>query len=103
MKNVYLDGHNTSTYDIYELAYGNSLGLTSDTSRKRIQESRKMLEKIVCHETIYGVTTGYGEMVYVLVDNSKETELQTNLIRSHAAGVGNCFAKEESRSMLAAR
>jgi tyrosine 2,3-aminomutase len=52
---------------------------------------------------IYGVTTGYGEMVYMLVDVSKEIELQTNLVRSHSAGVGPLFAADEARAIVAAR
>jgi histidine ammonia-lyase len=42
-------------------------------------------------------------MVYMLVDVSKEVELQTNLVRSHSAGVGPRFAVDEARAMVAAR
>jgi histidine ammonia-lyase len=42
-------------------------------------------------------------MVHMLVEAEKETELQTNLVRSHCAGVGPYFTEEESRAMLAAR
>jgi MIO-dependent L-tyrosine 2,3-aminomutase len=52
---------------------------------------------------VYGVTTGYGEMIYMLVGTSKEVELQTNLVRSHSAGVGPIFAEDEARAILAAR
>lgn len=63
-----------------------------------------MFENIVRQDIpIYGVTTGYGEMIYMLVDTSKEVELQTNLVRSHSAGVGPLFAEDESRAMVAAR
>ncbi|MFE1500378.1 aromatic amino acid lyase, partial [Streptomyces albidoflavus] len=43
--------------------------------------SRAMLEDLAEQNVpIYGVTTGYGEMIYMQVDKSKEVELQTNLV-----------------------
>ncbi|MGI2257508.1 tyrosine 2,3-aminomutase [Candidatus Cardinium hertigii] len=103
VKLVYLNGHSVSINDIYHIARGYSNAVIDDSTRQRIRASRVMLDQIVDREAIYGVTTGYGEMVYMLVDSSKETELQTNLIRSHAACVGNYFSKEESKAILAAR
>ena len=66
--------------------------------------SRRLFEDIARQNTpIYGVTTGYGEMVYMQVDAAKETELQTNLVRSHCAGVGPHFGEAEARAIVAAR
>ncbi|GAA2076876.1 tyrosine 2,3-aminomutase [Actinomadura alba] len=70
----------------------------------RAATSRKMFEDTVRQGIpVYGVTTGYGEMIYMMVDLSKEVELQTNLVRSHSAGVGPLFAEDESRAIVAAR
>ncbi|MFE4639025.1 tyrosine 2,3-aminomutase [Streptomyces sp. NPDC056773] len=67
-------------------------------------KSRIQFEKIVEEGApIYGVTTGYGEMIYMQVDKSKEIELQTNLVRSHSSGVGPLFAEDEARAIMAAR
>lgn len=67
-------------------------------------KSRVQFEKIVEEGApIYGVTTGYGEMIYMQVDKSKEVELQTNLVRSHSSGVGPLFAEDEARAIMAAR
>ncbi|GAA4196890.1 histidine ammonia-lyase [Streptosporangium oxazolinicum] len=66
--------------------------------------SRTLFEETVRQGIpVYGVTTGYGEMIYMMVDVSKEVELQTNLVRSHAAGVGPLFGVDEARAILAAR
>jgi histidine ammonia-lyase len=71
---------------------------------ERAMKSRAMFEDIVAQNIpIYGVTTGYGEMIYMLVGTSKEVELQTNLVRSHSAGVGPLFAEDEARAILTAR
>ncbi|MFC5827061.1 tyrosine 2,3-aminomutase [Nonomuraea insulae] len=66
--------------------------------------NRRQFEDIIASGVpVYGVTTGYGEMIYMLVDTSNEVELQTNLVRSHSAGVGPIFAEDEARSVLTAR
>lgn len=70
----------------------------------RAAASREQFEETVRQNIpVYGVTTGYGEMIYMLVDTAKETELQTNLVRSHSAGVGPLFNESESRAVVAAR
>ncbi|MFI8200529.1 tyrosine 2,3-aminomutase [Streptomyces sp. NPDC085942] len=70
----------------------------------KAQKSREIFEGIAEQNIpIYGVTTGYGEMIYMQVDKSKEVELQTNLVRSHSAGVGPLFAEDEARAIVAAR
>jgi histidine ammonia-lyase/tyrosine ammonia-lyase len=52
---------------------------------------------------IYGVTTGFGEMVYMSIPAKFETELQENLLRSHAAGGGPLFPDEVVRAMMLSR
>ncbi|MGI5499621.1 tyrosine 2,3-aminomutase [Lentzea sp. CA-135723] len=52
---------------------------------------------------IYGVNTGFGEMVYMNVPPRFETELQENLLRTHAAGGGELFADDAVRAMQVAR
>jgi len=70
----------------------------------RAARSREIFEDIANQDIpIYGVTTGFGEMIYMLVSASKELELQANLVRSHSAGVGPCFSEVEARAILAAR
>src|SRR6185295_5186843 len=62
------------------------------------------VEKILASkETVYGVNTGFGDLKDVRVPTSKLRELQLNLIRSHAAGVGEPFPEEVVRAMLALR
>jgi tyrosine 2,3-aminomutase len=52
---------------------------------------------------IYGVTTGFGEMVYMRIPPRFETELQENLLRSHAAGGGPLFPDDVVRAIQVAR
>ncbi|MGH3662377.1 MAG: HAL/PAL/TAL family ammonia-lyase [Micromonosporaceae bacterium] len=52
---------------------------------------------------IYGVTTGFGELVYKSIPVKFESELQENLLRSHAAAAGDRFPDDVVRAILAAR
>lgn len=54
-------------------------------------------------EPIYGVNTGFGELVPVMIPKQYKRELQENLIRSHAAGGGPVFPDHVVRAILVAR
>jgi histidine ammonia-lyase len=68
------------------------------------QRSRDAVEKIVEEKkVVYGINTGFGKFSDVPIDQSDVRELQINLIRSHACGVGEPFPKEVSKVMLLLR
>src|SRR5213076_3121098 len=68
---------------------------------KRIRESRGLIESILAAgETVYGVNTGFGKLADVRIPGDKLAELQINLVRSHAGGVGDPLAEAEARAML---
>jgi len=99
-----INGNNLSIEDTYNVAFNKQEIKISAESIDSIKRSRKQFEDIVNKDIpVYGVTTGYGEMIYILIDKDKETELQHNLVKSHAAGVGSYFSREESRAILLAR
>lgn len=75
----------------------------SDESIKRIQKCRDFLETTMkSHsEPIYGITTGFGSLCNVTVDEDNLSQLQKNLVMSHACGVGEEVPQEIVRVMLA--
>ena len=59
---------------------------------KSIKDSNQILSKILrSKKVVYGVNTGFGKLSHVKIDPSKLKQLQLNLIRSHATGVGKPF------------
>lgn len=58
--------------------------------REGVKENRKRLEQLISdpEKRFYGVNTGFGSMYYVQVSPDNLRDLQANLIRSHACGVG---------------
>ncbi len=101
---VVMTGYDLTINDVAAIARDAVHCDLSEEARDNISNVRKKFEEISnSNIPIYGVTTGYGEMVYALVDKSQETALQTNLVRSHSAGAGKYFSEQESRAILAAR
>jgi len=65
-------------------------------ARKRIVSARGVVEKALLEDrTIYGVNTGFGKLADQRIPKDKVRELQVNLLRSHACGVGAPLPEEE--------
>lgn len=68
------------------------------------QKSRDAVDKIVADKkVVYGINTGFGKFSDVPINQNDVRELQINLIRSHACGVGEPFPKVVSKVMLLLR
>ena len=73
-------------------------------ARRAMAASRKTVERAVANgEQIYGITTGFGRFADVAIPRERLTELQRNLVRSHAAGVGEPLSDGVVRAMMALR
>jgi len=60
-----------------------------DDARRRIAESNEFVQDVVAHgDTVYGVNTGFGQLASVRIGDEDLAQLQENLVRSHAVGVG---------------
>src|ERR671915_441714 len=71
---------------------------------ERMRASRAVIERLVADgATVYGVTTGFGDLADVRIDPAQTADLQCNLVRSHAAGVGEPLPDEVVRAMLLLR
>ena len=67
----------------------------------RLAAGRALIEHIVEHEdTVYGINTGFGSLARVRVSREQLVDLQRNLVRSHAAGVGAPLDSDVVRAML---
>jgi histidine ammonia-lyase len=59
--------------------------------------------KLKAGDAVYGVNTGFGKLSDVAIPPDRLAELQVNLVRSHAAGVGPLLPEEEVRAMMLLR
>lgn len=74
----------------------------SEEARVNIQKSRNYLDEKVKKndKPIYGINTGFGSLCNVKISTENLTELQENLVMSHACGTGEMVAKPIIKLML---
>lgn len=69
----------------------------------RVEESFAFLLDFSKNKVIYGVNTGFGPMAQYRIQENECIQLQYNLIRSHASGIGNPLSVEQVRAAILAR
>uniref|UniRef100_A0A0N7Z9Q5 Histidine ammonia-lyase n=1 Tax=Scylla olivacea TaxID=85551 RepID=A0A0N7Z9Q5_SCYOL len=76
----------------------------SQEAEDAVKRSRELVDNIIKEKkVVYGVTTGFGKFARTVISEDKLEELQLNVIRSHAAGVGSPLSAEKTRMLLALR
>jgi histidine ammonia-lyase len=104
MESVILDGQPLSLAEIEAVSLKGCKVTVSPAALARMAESRDLIEAILAEgQTVYGVNTGFGKLSDVRIPAEKLAQLQTNLVRSHAGGVGQPLSEGEARAMLLLR
>ena len=99
-----LNGEQISLVQVAAVALGAETVRISSLARPRILASRKLIEQIVARDgVVYGVNTGFGKLSEVGIPQSELRQLQLNLVRSHACGIGNPLSEPEVRAMILLR
>lgn len=99
-----LDGNSLSTNDLVQLGKGEFLIKLGEDAIQAVVKARKLLDEIVVsNKVVYGITTGFGNFARTLIPPDQLVELQENLIRSHAAGVGKSLSPDRIRMLFALR
>jgi len=101
---VTLDGRSLSLEDVVAVArHGASVAIAPE-ALDGVRASRRTVEDMLARgATIYGVTTGFGKLAHVRIRPDQARQLQLNLVRSHASGVGDPLAVEAVRAMMLLR
>ncbi len=101
---VTVTGKNLKIEDVYNVAVKNEKVVLHPDAIQRIIKCRTFLEKrIVAKEIMYGVNTGIGELVNVVLNEDEIKEFQKYLIYNHAAGIGEPFPIEIVRGAMLGR
>lgn len=99
-----LDGRSLTLASAVKVAEKGAPVKVSSASLKRMQKFRALLErKLGRGEVVYGVNTGFGSLADKAVRLGNLKELQLNLVRSHAAGVGAPMPIEVVRAAMLIR
>lgn len=100
---ISIDGNSLNLESLIELGNGSKINISKETMN-RLQISRDIVDNIVKSGVpTYGVNTGFGLLSHTNVSKSELTDLQHNLIRSHASGVGEPLKPDIVRRIMALR
>ena len=99
-----LTGKNLTREDFYAVVLENRRVALDPRARRAMQRSRALVEKMIREKkVVYGVTTGFGSLSTEHIAPVQARQLQLNLVRSHACGVGEPLQDVETRALLLLR
>ena len=104
MQALHINGNDLTPEAVREVAAEKRPVLLAPDAREAVNRARAVVDKLVANNTIsYAITTGVGKLSDVRIVGEQIRELQVNLIRSHAVGVGEPLAIAETRAMMLLR
>lgn len=90
--------------DVIEVSRNKAKVVLNNTSVEKMNRSRSYMEKLLREKkTVYGLTTGFGKFSDTYISSEDTKELQVNLIRSHACGIGSALPVEVVRAIMLLR
>src|SRR4051794_27738998 len=104
MKALHINGNDLTLEAVREVAVEGRPLLLAPDARERVDKARAGVEEIVRgNKVAYAITTGVGKLSEVRIAGDQIRELQVNLVRSHAVGVGDPLPIAETRAMMLLR
>jgi histidine ammonia-lyase len=103
MTSLMISGKNLKVDDVVVVADGQRV-LLDPAALSGIERSRAAVDDFVARgEVVYGITTGFGRFKDKIISADETRQLQENLVRSHAVGVGPDLPERLVRAMLLVR
>ena len=97
-------GRRVDIDEVHRVARLGADATLSETAESALSRTRSLLERALADgERIYGVNTGFGALSDVVIPPERLDELQRNLLRSHAVGVGDPLGVDVVRALLMLR
>jgi len=101
---VVVDGSALTIDEVIAVAHRDAEVFIGDGLDARMAPARALVERVINNdETVYGITTGFGALSNTRVSPDQASDLQYDLVRSHASGVGDLLDPELVRAMLLLR
>lgn len=97
---IEIDGASLTLEMTEAVADGSGVSL-SPSVFERVDRSRRVVEEILARgEVVYGINTGFGALSEVMIPPDRLRQLQVNLVRSHACGIGEPLPEKVVRAMM---
>ena len=104
MSPILIDGNSLTLETLARVAWEREPAELSAEAREKVLQGRDVIETALDRDAvIYGVTTGFGKLSEVRIPHEKLAQLQVNLLRSHACGVGDPLEEAEVRAAMLLR
>ncbi len=104
MNALHISGNDLTLEAVREVATERRPVLLAPDARERVNQARAVVDEIVADNKVaYAITTGVGKLSDVRIAGEQIRELQVNLVRSHAVGIGDPLAVAETRAMMLLR
>jgi len=101
---LHISGNDLTLEAVREVADQNRPVLLFANAREGVNRARSVVDDIVASDKLaYAITTGVGKLSDVRIVGDQIRELQVNLVRSHAFGVGDPLSVAETRAMMLLR
>jgi histidine ammonia-lyase len=103
-RTVSLNGSSLTIKDVLDAGKGSAIIEIDESAIIAMTESRSAVKRILEKgEVVYGINTGFGALSSVTIEHDQLEQLQYNLIRSHACGVGDAMESEHVLMMMVIR
>jgi histidine ammonia-lyase len=101
---LHINGNDLALEAVREVAVKRRPVLLSADARAAVDRARAVVDDIVANDKLaYAITTGVGKLSDVRIVGDQIRELQVNLLRSHAVGIGEALSPAEVRAMMLLR
>ena len=101
---VALSGNDLNFSQLYDVVLRAETVSLAPAAIERMNASRAVVERLVASgSTAYGINTGFGKLASVRISPEQVRQLQVNLVRSHACGVGAALSEAQTRAMMLLR
>lgn len=101
---ILIDGESLTLEHIAQIALDYETVQLAENARVHALASRAVIDRALESGTpVYGVTTGFGKLSDIRVPHDELRQLQVNLLRSHACGVGDPLPEPEVRAAILLR
>jgi histidine ammonia-lyase len=101
---LHINGSDLTPEAVREVAVERRPVLLDPDARAGVQRARAVVDSLVAnHKVSYAITTGVGKLSDVRISGDQIREMQVNLVRSHAVGVGDPLSAAETRAMILLR
>jgi histidine ammonia-lyase len=104
MNPLHINGNDLTLEELREVVYARRPVILETEARERVDRARAVVDDLVANDRLaYAITTGVGMLSDVRISAEQNRELQVNLLRSHAVGVGEPLSEAETRAMILLR